>query len=476
MPHNLITLPRSQLYELVWTKPVRDLAAEFGISDVALAKRCRALKIPVPPRGYWARVAAGQEPRRPALPPFTERKRAMLPSYVTTHTRDGTVATEPAVTFDPQRTNATKTVLEADLPTVTATPGRTLQDCCDLVKRTARHFKHPQRAELQFTRGETNGPILHLAVSPDTLQRALLFADTLLRAAAEQNWQPIPPREPEPPDPRHYYGRPPEPKPNPGPHFVDLQVDGKRIEFSINERFELRELPPTAADLAKQKKYPYLRLEQHHDRVWSGVLRLKRERPPYSYHVDAKSWRETANQTLDAQLPKILADFRAVAARMKDVDDEDDRRERAREEAARLQQELSARRATNEKLIHEFERQAGAWNRAQLLRRYLRAAKRAVGTHGHFVKVDGRKADFLAIAEHYVNQLDPLHPEPRDPDLQHERSFHVGTEDTYRDNERQRLSGHTWERASKLVAAPTESDNDPADDEDEQHDDWDDED
>jgi hypothetical protein len=51
MPHNLITLPRSQLYELVWSKPVRDLAAEFGISDVALAKRCRALKIPVPPRG-----------------------------------------------------------------------------------------------------------------------------------------------------------------------------------------------------------------------------------------------------------------------------------------------------------------------------------------------------------------------------------------------------------------------------------------
>ena len=51
MPHNLITLSRQQLYDLVWTKPVRDLAAEFGISDVALAKRCRALKIPVPPRG-----------------------------------------------------------------------------------------------------------------------------------------------------------------------------------------------------------------------------------------------------------------------------------------------------------------------------------------------------------------------------------------------------------------------------------------
>ena len=251
MPHNLITLPRSQLYELVWSKPVRDLAADFSISDVALAKRCRALKIPVPPRGYWARVAAGQKPRRPALSPFTERKRAMLPSYVTTRAANGTVAIEPAVTFDPERTATTIIVSDVDLPTVTTAPRHALQDCSDLVKRTARHYKHPQRADLTFTRGETTGPILHLAVSPDTLNRALLFADTLLRAAAEQNWTPIPPRQPEPPDPRHYYGRVPEPKPNPGPHFVDLQVDGKRIEFMIEEAFDLRELPPTAAALAR---------------------------------------------------------------------------------------------------------------------------------------------------------------------------------------------------------------------------------
>ena len=62
MPTNYITLPRSELYELVWTRPVTELAKEFGISDVALAKRCRALNIPLPPRGYWAKVAAGQSP------------------------------------------------------------------------------------------------------------------------------------------------------------------------------------------------------------------------------------------------------------------------------------------------------------------------------------------------------------------------------------------------------------------------------
>ncbi len=38
MPTNFITLRRSKLYELVWSRPVTEIAKEFGMSDVALAK------------------------------------------------------------------------------------------------------------------------------------------------------------------------------------------------------------------------------------------------------------------------------------------------------------------------------------------------------------------------------------------------------------------------------------------------------
>ena len=62
------TLSREDLYELVWSKPMRELAKDFGISDVTLAKRCQRLAIPVPGRGYWARVDAGQQRYRPQLP------------------------------------------------------------------------------------------------------------------------------------------------------------------------------------------------------------------------------------------------------------------------------------------------------------------------------------------------------------------------------------------------------------------------
>lgn len=66
--HAPLKISRKDLYELVWSKPIQELAMDFGISGVALAKRCRRLGVPVPGRGYWARVDAGQTPHRPALP------------------------------------------------------------------------------------------------------------------------------------------------------------------------------------------------------------------------------------------------------------------------------------------------------------------------------------------------------------------------------------------------------------------------
>lgn len=65
------TLSRRDLYNLVWAEPMRTVAQRFGMSDVGLKKHCSGANIPVPERGYWARVAAGRKPPRQALPPRT---------------------------------------------------------------------------------------------------------------------------------------------------------------------------------------------------------------------------------------------------------------------------------------------------------------------------------------------------------------------------------------------------------------------
>lgn len=59
---------REQLYRQVWEQPMQKLAKEYGVSDVALSKTCRKLRVPVPGRGFWAKKNAGVPlPKRPKL-------------------------------------------------------------------------------------------------------------------------------------------------------------------------------------------------------------------------------------------------------------------------------------------------------------------------------------------------------------------------------------------------------------------------
>lgn len=64
----VVEYTREQLHEAIWSKPCIKLSAELGISDVGLAKTCRRMGIPRPPRGYWARVEAGEKLKREPLP------------------------------------------------------------------------------------------------------------------------------------------------------------------------------------------------------------------------------------------------------------------------------------------------------------------------------------------------------------------------------------------------------------------------
>ena len=62
-------LSRRELHELVWSEPLRTLAAKLGISDVGLAKACRRAHVPVPERGHWQKRRAGKKSSQTPLPP-----------------------------------------------------------------------------------------------------------------------------------------------------------------------------------------------------------------------------------------------------------------------------------------------------------------------------------------------------------------------------------------------------------------------
>ncbi len=64
---NYIRLSRVELFDAVWKTPLVKLAEQYGISNVAIKKKCVKYEIPTPPRGYWAKRVAGHKIKTPTL-------------------------------------------------------------------------------------------------------------------------------------------------------------------------------------------------------------------------------------------------------------------------------------------------------------------------------------------------------------------------------------------------------------------------
>jgi len=57
--HRWVEYEREELYELVWSKPMSQIAEEEGLSGRGLAKICEKMNIPLPAEGLL-----GQSPSR----------------------------------------------------------------------------------------------------------------------------------------------------------------------------------------------------------------------------------------------------------------------------------------------------------------------------------------------------------------------------------------------------------------------------
>ena len=71
-------LTRESLYAAVWTEPMSRVAPRYGLSDRGLAKICASHNIPVPPRGYWAKLAHGHKVTQPPLPPLKKGEESRI--------------------------------------------------------------------------------------------------------------------------------------------------------------------------------------------------------------------------------------------------------------------------------------------------------------------------------------------------------------------------------------------------------------
>jgi hypothetical protein len=463
-----IVLSREDLYELAWSKPISELAKDFGISDVGLAKRCKRLGIPLPGRGYWARVDAGQTPYRPKLPKREEQwhdQSALTvgPSQFTPV--KATLATLTAVPFE----NPNANVVPAQIAALALVPAATVLETLAPVKRTALHEKHSRVRDLAFNRGERNGPIIPMSVTESTLERALLLADRLLRAAVSLGWNFADSEilkkkaEEEAERIRSQYGRHAPPTPS-KPEFPEgrLWVEGEEVAFRIEEKLREESRTPTAAELAREKReWGY-----HAPRkvsVATDHLRVVRLDGDYRYRGPQRhSWYDRKGKPVEDQIKDILLGFYELALLEKDRRAKAEQEAREGAEAKRLEEERSARQEANAKLIKQLETDAGAWHRARYLRRYVRAVRRQVGSSAIEACYLNTTLDYLAWAERYLDQLDPLSRAPRLQDFERPTNEYGSDDDKWKKGVA-RLLGAPWKDAWKIGKDYTPPPKDPND-------------
>jgi hypothetical protein len=228
-------------------------------------------------------------------------------------------------------------------------------------------------------------------------------------------------------------------------------VAGESIAFRIEERFKEMPREPTAAELAREKR-EYRYHAPRKTAVATGGLRIVRLDPTSRYFEPTrKSWYDRKGRLVETQLIDVLRGFYELAVDIRRRREEAERKAREHEAQERLREALAERRAANAKLIDRLEIQAGAWFRASLMRRYLRALRRALGTDHLAAKLGQESINFLEWGEHFVNQLDPLHDLPRNPNMMPEKNFYYRADEEALRGLVSRLVGLHWHKSLKLT-------------------------
>lgn len=144
------------------------------MSDVGLAKACRRLNIPLPGRGYWARVRAGQSLKKIPLPPLPANSCSFI---------EVTALSEQEISAKLTAKNKTK---EQAATMETINVDEILSNPHPLIKAALKRLSIKSGWNDERGRREAPTEVLDIAVTPDSLDRALRIMDALVKHLASR--------------------------------------------------------------------------------------------------------------------------------------------------------------------------------------------------------------------------------------------------------------------------------------------------
>ncbi len=373
MPHVTLRYERAKLYEEIWEEPVTTVAKRYGVSDVALRKICKQLAVPLPPLGYWAKIAAGKKPPTPSLPKFSGPTEIVRQRYVS----DEPVEPEPEDLVARREFEAR--------PENRIVVSETLDTPHPLLAATERAFRRPKHRDLRNL-PTTDRRALDISVSEASLPRALRIMNALVKALDARGMH----LRVEPDGKRH----------------TCLTLQGQVLAIRLVESISRTERELTEKERQEIKKYGHAYLPNRYSYEPMNMLKLG---IIGTYHSDFhKTVADGKRQRVEQRLNEFVVKLEEEAVRRKRHEEHLERQHRIWEKQERRRREREERKRKEIERLKALEEEARNWKRAEDIRAYVAAVEaKTTREHGR-IGPDSELGQWIAWARHKADWIDPL--------------------------------------------------------------------
>lgn len=257
-----IELTREELFKQVWERPMTKVAADYGISDVALKKICKKHRIIVPGRGYWAKKAAGKKVAQAKYRPVSEPELNHIVIYGSPFQKLPDQVQKTKAAAEKREKKIEKKVEVGSSP-------EELRPSVERVRKNLEKGKPDQNGIVNIT-GQNN---FDVSVSSDSAERVVAFLNAFLNAAEERSYKAIK-----------------------GDSSLVMYVDDEPLSFSISETTKRLKHVPAEKELAAVEKWEKYQARRAHN--WCLEYKPRPETPEWDYeptgllqvHIDQRSY------------------------------------------------------------------------------------------------------------------------------------------------------------------------------------------
>ena len=375
MDSETIFLKREALYKMVWAEPVSKLAREYGLSDRGLGKICKRLEIPVPGRGYWQMKKKGLKIPVPPLRPT--KKLNATGAYIRRKSKPQ---------GDGEQDHETCDLITAEkLPENKITVPSSLDSPHSLIAMTQRSLMGAKVDDRGLKQPRARG-CLDVHVGPDSIDRAMLIMDTLVKALESRGFDISVAKEP--------------------PFSTSVSVMDEIIPFVLNEDLNRTEKKLTAAQRKEKEEHSWMYSRQEYDYSPNGELSLRIKND--SSLNTRKKWSDGKRQKLEDCLNSFVGGLIKTAIAMKHLRAERERWEREWQEKRQREEEAERIRQEEEEKLKDLDEEVESWHRSQKIRSYIEAVKKwGIQKYGE-IKPDSKLQQWLTWATRQADRLDPL--------------------------------------------------------------------